>query len=181
MFWAPGRMGIWNIAPPSVRQTHAAHRLTDELHGVVAPDASHALNCWTLSDRDKDIEILALRHQLLVLQRHVGEPAFTDTDRAILAARIHQQRQQTLRACVDAALRLPTQLAMDLLAWMPMPALTGKTCRWEPKKLRLRLFSAAAQLMTTGRRRYLRLAAHWPWTDVINAAADRLHTLPNPG
>lgn len=73
------------------------------------------------------------------------------------------------------------QLALDLLAWMPMLALTGKTRRWEPKKLRFRLFSAAAQLVTTGRRRYLRLAAHWPWTDVISAAADRLHTLPNPG
>ncbi|MFI6936852.1 IS1380 family transposase [Streptomyces sp. NPDC050287] len=73
------------------------------------------------------------------------------------------------------------QLALDLLAWMPMLALTGKTRRWEPKKLRFRLFSAAAQLVTTGRRRYLRLAAHWPWTDVITAAADRLQALPNPG
>jgi hypothetical protein len=73
------------------------------------------------------------------------------------------------------------QLALDLLAWMPMLALTGKIRRWEPKKLRFRLFSAAAQLVTTGRRRYLRLAAHWPWTDVITAAADRLQALPNPG
>lgn len=39
-------------------------------------------------------------------------------------------------------------LALDLLAWMPMLALTSKTRRWEPKKLRLRLFSAAAQLVT---------------------------------
>jgi hypothetical protein len=73
------------------------------------------------------------------------------------------------------------QIALNLLAWMPMLALTGKTRRWEPKKLRLRLFSAAARLITTGRRRCLRLAAHWPWTDVISAAADRLHALPNPG
>ncbi|WUH89736.1 IS1380 family transposase [Streptomyces sp. NBC_00433] len=73
------------------------------------------------------------------------------------------------------------QLALDLLAWMPMLALTGKTRRWESKKLRFRLFSAAAQLVTTGRSRYLRLAAHWPWTDVITAAADRLQALPSPG
>lgn len=44
-------------------------------------------------------------------------------------------------------------LAPDLLARMPMLALTGKTRRREPRKLRLRLFSAAAQRVTTGRRR----------------------------
>lgn len=51
-----------------------------------------------------------------------------------------------------------------------MLALTGKACRWEPKRLRLRLFSAAAQTVTTGRRSYLRFAEHWPWTDVATAA-----------
>jgi hypothetical protein len=73
------------------------------------------------------------------------------------------------------------QLALDLLAWMPMLALTGDARRWEPKRLRLRLFSAAAQLVTTGRRRYLRLARHWPWTETITTAFERLQTLPNPG
>jgi transposase len=42
-----------------------------------------------MSDRDKDIEMLALRHQLLVLQRQVGKPTFTDTDRAVLAGLLH--------------------------------------------------------------------------------------------
>ncbi len=35
------------------------------------------------------MEILALRHQLLVLQRQAGRPAFTDTDRAVLAGLLH--------------------------------------------------------------------------------------------
>lgn len=43
------------------------------------------LRLLPMSDRVKDIEILVLRHQLLVLQRQVGKPAFTDIDRAILA------------------------------------------------------------------------------------------------
>ncbi|SEO64166.1 Transposase DDE domain group 1 [Actinacidiphila rubida] len=73
------------------------------------------------------------------------------------------------------------QLALDLLAWMPMLALTGSSRLWEPKRLRLRLFSAAAQLVTTSRRRYLRLARHWPWTELITAAQQRLAALPNPG
>ncbi|MFD9865597.1 IS1380 family transposase [Streptomyces alboflavus] len=73
------------------------------------------------------------------------------------------------------------QIALDLLAWMPMLALTGETRRWEPRRLRLRLFSAAAQIVTTARRRHLRFARHWPWTDVITDALARLEALPNPG
>jgi hypothetical protein len=33
----------------------------------------------------KDAEILALRHQVLVLQRLIDRPSFTPTDRTILA------------------------------------------------------------------------------------------------
>lgn len=72
------------------------------------------------------------------------------------------------------------QIALDLLAWMPMLALTGAARRWEPRRMRLRLFSAAAQLITTARRRHLRFTRHWPWTDVITQAICRLEALPNP-
>ncbi|NED80917.1 IS1380 family transposase, partial [Streptomyces sp. SID11233] len=73
------------------------------------------------------------------------------------------------------------QIALDLLAWIPMLALTGKTRTWEPRRLRLRLFSAAGQIVTTARRRHLRFARHWPWTDAIIDALARLEALPNPG
>lgn len=73
------------------------------------------------------------------------------------------------------------QIALDLLAWMPMLALTGPARLWEPRRLRLRLFSVAAQLTTTGRRRILRLSKHWPWTGEITDALQRLAALPNPG
>ncbi len=33
------------------------------------------------------------------------------------------------------------QIALDLLAWMPMLALTGQARLWEPRRLRLRLFT----------------------------------------
>ncbi|MFD3656574.1 transposase [Streptomyces sp. NPDC058620] len=73
------------------------------------------------------------------------------------------------------------RLALDLLARMPMLALTSETRRWEPRRLRLRLFSAVAQIATTARRRHLRFARHWPWIDVITDALTRLEALPNPG
>jgi hypothetical protein len=38
-----------------------------------------------LSGDKRDVEILALRHQILVLQRQLERPRFTPTDRAILA------------------------------------------------------------------------------------------------
>jgi hypothetical protein len=41
------------------------------------------------TDRDKEIEILVLRHQLMVLQRQVTKPAFTPTDRFLLAGLLH--------------------------------------------------------------------------------------------
>ena len=42
---------------------------------------------WLIATGDeRDAEILALRHQILVLQRQVDRPLFTDTDRTILAA-----------------------------------------------------------------------------------------------
>ena len=43
-------------------------------------------------------------------------------------------------------------LACELLAWTQMLALTGTARRWEPKRLRLRLFSAAGRLARGGRR-----------------------------
>ena len=55
------------------------------------------LRLLPMSDRDKDIEILALRHQLLILQRQVDKPTFTDIDRAVLAGLLHHIPKEKLR------------------------------------------------------------------------------------
>lgn len=65
-------------------------------------------------------------------------------------------------------------MASELLAWMQMLALDGPARAWEPKRLRLRLFSAAGCLVRGGRRLRLRLAAAWPWTAQLTAAITRL-------
>ncbi|WP_413105375.1 hypothetical protein [Streptomyces sp. Inha503] len=56
---------------------------------LAATNALAFLRLLPMSDRAKDVEILVLRHQLLVVQRQVGKPTFTDTDRAILACLLH--------------------------------------------------------------------------------------------
>ncbi|MFF3667171.1 transposase [Microtetraspora malaysiensis] len=68
-------------------------------------------------------------------------------------------------------------LACELLAWMQMLALHGIPARrYEPKRLRLRLFAVSARLVRGGRR--MRIAASWPWVSQLVAAITRLHELP---
>jgi putative transposase len=50
-----------------------------------------------MSDRDKEIEILLLRHQLTILQRQTGTPAFTRQDRFLLAGLLHHLPLDKLR------------------------------------------------------------------------------------
>ncbi|MGM1061362.1 hypothetical protein [Saccharothrix sp. Mg75] len=51
------------------------------------------------SDRDKDAEILVLRHQITVLERQLGKtrPRFSPGDRAFLAALLHRLPTEALR------------------------------------------------------------------------------------
>ena len=58
-----------------------------------------ALRLVPASDRDKDVEILALRHQIAVLERQLGgkKVRFTPPDRALLAALLHRLGPETLR------------------------------------------------------------------------------------
>jgi hypothetical protein len=72
------------------------------------------------------------------------------------------------------------ELACEILAWMQMLALTPAARRWEPKRLRLRLFSVAGRLVRGSRRLRLRLSARWPWTRDVTTAISRLQTL-SPG
>ncbi|MER5992783.1 IS1380 family transposase [Streptomyces viridosporus] len=129
------------------------------------------LTCFATNTTGRPIAELELRHRL----RARAE------DR-VRAARATGLRNLPLHRTAQNRIWLEiVQLALDLLAWMPMLALTGTARLWEPRRLRLRLFTAAGQLVTTGRRRILRLAGHWPFTSHITAALDRLALLPNPG
>ncbi len=106
----------------------------------------------------------------------------------------HRRRarcEDRIRCAKDTGLRnLPLQgftqnqvwceivaLACDLLAWMQMLALTGQARRWEPKRLRLRLFTCAGRIVRGSRRLKLRLAASWPWRRQITTAISRLQAL----
>jgi hypothetical protein len=73
-----------------------------------------------------------------------------------------------------------TAMASELTAWTQMLALDGPARRWEPRKLRFRLFATAGRLARGGRRLRLRIDAAWPWAPQITAAFTRLASL-SPG
>jgi hypothetical protein len=106
----------------------------------------------------------------------------------------HRRRarcEDRIRCAKDTGLRnLPLQgyaqnqiwceivaLACDLLSWTQMLALPGPARRWEPKRLRLRIFTCAGRIVRGGRRLRLRLAASWPWAREITTVITRLQTL----
>ena len=70
------------------------------------------------------------------------------------------------------------QLGAELLTWTQLLAWPDAPARtWEPKRLRLRLLAVAGRIITTGRRRILRLSQRWPWTELITAGHQRLAAL----
>jgi len=91
------------------------------------------LRLLPVSDRDKDIEILWLRHQIAVLQRHLGtaRPRFSPADRAFLAALLHRlprgmlgQIQLLMRP--DTVLRWHRDLLAQRHAAMSRPRRHGR-------------------------------------------------------
>ncbi|MGV9793139.1 IS1380 family transposase [Gordonia sp. NPDC003422] len=73
-------------------------------------------------------------------------------------------------------------LAGELIAWTQLVAFADTPARrWEPKRLRLCLFSIAAKLSRHARRTRLKLAASAPHKDLLLHGLATLATLPDPG
>lgn len=74
------------------------------------------------------------------------------------------------------------EIACELIAWTQMLAFTDTDARrWEPKRLRHRVFTIAARITRHARRTQLKLAAHAPHVSVLLDAITRLTALPDPG
>ncbi|ORI14662.1 IS1380 family transposase [Rhodococcus sp. 1168] len=73
------------------------------------------------------------------------------------------------------------ELALDLMAWTQMLGFTDHDARrWEPKSVRLRVFSVAGRIATHARRTHLRLSQNAPWSTLIVTALTRLAALTAP-
>jgi hypothetical protein len=73
-------------------------------------------------------------------------------------------------------------LACELTGWMQMLAYPAAAARrWEPKRLRLRLFSTAGRIARHGRQTVVHLARHGPWTQLLHDGISRMRRQPAPG
>ena len=127
----------------------------------------HRFTCFATSTKRGQLADLELRHR----RRARCEDRIRNAkDTGLRNLPLHGYEQNQIW-CEIAA------LASELLAWMQMLAFAGPARRWEPKRLRLRIFAVAGRMVRGGRRLRLRLAARWPWATQITAAITRLDAL----
>jgi hypothetical protein len=108
--------------------------------------------------------------------------------------RVHARVEDDVRTTQDTGLaRLPSKswtvnkawcaaitIAVDLIAWFRLYALTGALAKAEPKTLRYRLFHTPARLIRARRYRWLRLPQTWPWATQLATALDTIRRMPMP-
>jgi hypothetical protein len=133
------------------------------------PDG-HRFTCFVTNTKQGQLADLELRHRR---RARAEDRIRCAKDTGLRNLPLHDFTQNQIWCEIVA-------LACDLMAWMQMLALQGPARRWEPKRLRLRLFAVAGRLVRGGRRLRLRIAARWPWATQIITAVTRLQALPAP-
>ncbi len=137
----------------------------------------HRITAFVTNSRRGQLADLELRHRR---RARAEDRIRCAKDTGLTNLPLHDFAQNEIWCAIVA-------LACELTAWMQTLALTGHAARrWEPKRLRLRLFTVPATLARTGRRRLLHLADHHPWAATITNAIHRLRALtgtpaPAPG
>jgi hypothetical protein len=125
----------------------------------------HRFTCFATDARHGQLPDLELRHRR---RARCEDRIRAAKDTGLRNLPLHGYAQNQIWCEIVA-------MACEVLAWTQMLALTGPARRWEPKRLRLRIFSAAGRIVRSGRRLRLRLQARWPWSPLITAAITRLH------
>ena len=124
----------------------------------------HRFTCFATSTRHSQLADLELRHR----RRARCEDRIRNAkDTGLRNLPLHGFAQNQIWCELVA-------MACELTAWMQMLALDGPARAWEPKRLRLRLLTAAGRIASASRRLQLHIAATWPWATQITAAITRL-------
>jgi Transposase DDE domain group 1 len=155
--WPPGLRVIARKERP---HPGAQLRLTDV--------DGHRITCFATRTRGGQLADLELRHR----RRARCEDRIRNAkDTGLRSLPLHGYAQNQLWCELTA-------LASDLLAWTQMLALHDTPARrWEPRRLRFRLFATAGRIVRGGRRTRLRLSGRSPWSGLITTALSRLGDL----
>lgn len=127
----------------------------------------HRVTCFATSTKGGQLAALELRHRR---RARCEDRIRCAKDTGLRNLPLHGYAQNQIWCEIVA-------LACDLLAWTAMLALDGPARRWEPKRIRLRLFAAAGRIVRGSRRLRLRISARWPWATQITAAINRIQAL----
>ncbi|MYS25066.1 Integrase core domain-containing protein [Streptomyces sp. DvalAA-14] len=144
-----------------------------------------------MNNREKNLEILALRHQLALLQRQTGKPQLTWPDRALLAALLHRiprgrLRQLHLIVSPDSVLRWHRELLRRRHAKASRPKRPGRPRT--VRSIRILVLRLVRENPSWGYRRVhgelaalgIKVAASTVWSILkdqgIPPASDRQHT-----
>jgi hypothetical protein len=132
----------------------------------------HRITAFATNTRCGQLADLELRHRR---RARCEDRIRNSKDTGLTNLPLHDFTQNQIWCAIIA-------LAVELTAWMQMLALAGHSARrWEPKRLRLRLFSIPARLARHGRTRRLHLCSHAPWTRLLASMINTLQAIPAPG
>lgn len=163
--WLPDTLTGW---PPGMRIIARRERPHPGAQLRLTDDNGWRITCFATNTRGTGwtLPILELRHR----QRARAEDRIRNLkDTGLRNLPLHGFDQNRIW------LEIIT-LAADLIIWTQTLAWHDHPARrWEPKRLRLRLFAVAARITRSGRRHRLRLPRGWPWNHVMDHAWTNLH------
>jgi hypothetical protein len=163
--WLPASFSGW---PPGMRIIARRERPHPGAQLRITDHQGWRITMFATNTRGGRLAELELRHRLRA-RAEDRIRGLKDTGMANLPLQAFAKNQLWLEL---------VQLAAELLTWTQLLAFHDQPARtWEPKRLRLRVLTVAGRMITTGRRRILRLSKRWPWADLITGGHHRLAAL----
>ncbi|GAA1658183.1 hypothetical protein GCM10009744_59250 [Kribbella alba] len=137
----------------------------------------HRITAFATNTARGQLADLELRHRR---RARAEDRIRTAKDTGLRNLPLHDFTQNQIWCAIVTLACEPTTW-MQLLAFTDADGTNHQARRWEPKRLRLRLFSTAARLARTGRRTTAHLARNGAWTTLLHAGLTRLRALTAPG
>ncbi len=168
--WVAELTGLLDLTgwPPKMRVIARKERPHPGAQLRITDIDGHRVTAFATNTTRGQLADLELRHRR---RARCEDRIRTTKDTGLRALPLHDFAQNQIWCAVIA-------LAGDLLAWMPMLGLPGTPARrWEPKRLRMRLFTIPATRAKHARRHLVHLAESAPWAHLAKQAINRLREL----